>query len=131
MPEGLIRDVTKQLEEQNEVKCGDAFLVRIPKIEGRIYTRTGGTVIPVGAVGRTAGTVIPVRHGAYRADYPLGTPGTPCRKNPTEAPPGFSLLGTPGRGKKLTNFLNCIPMFFLRTLIDFHRERRYHEKSVL
>ena len=81
--------------------AGDAFLVRIPKIEGRIYTRTAGTVIPVGAVGRTAGTVIPGQSsryatGAYRADYPLGTPGMPCRKNPTEAPPGFSLLGTPG-----------------------------------
>ena len=25
MPEGLIRDVTKQLEEQNEVKCGGRF----------------------------------------------------------------------------------------------------------
>ena len=132
--------------------AGDAFLLRIPKIEGRIYTRTAGTVIPVGAVGRTAGTVIPVRHGGvpcrlspWYAGYAvqtkpnagrtvacaLGTPGTPCKKNPTEAPPGFSLLGTPGRGKKLTNFLNCIPMFFLRTLIDFHRERRYHEKSVL
>ena len=68
MPEGLIRDVTKQLEEQNEVKCGDAFLVRIPKIEGRIYTRTGGTVIPVGAVGRTAGQSSRYATGAYRAD---------------------------------------------------------------
>ena len=25
MPEGLIQDVTKQLEEQNEVKCGGRF----------------------------------------------------------------------------------------------------------
>ena len=42
MPEGRIQSVTDQLEEQNEVKCGDAFLVRIPKIEGRIYTRQEG-----------------------------------------------------------------------------------------
>ena len=42
MPEGRIRDVVNQLEEQNEVKFGDAILVRIPKIEGRIYTRQEG-----------------------------------------------------------------------------------------
>ena len=42
MPEGRIRDVMNQLDVQNEVKCGDAFLVRIPKIEGRIYTRQAG-----------------------------------------------------------------------------------------
>ena len=42
MPEGRIQSVTDQLEEQNEVKCGDAFLVRIPKINGRIYTRQVG-----------------------------------------------------------------------------------------
>ena len=42
MPEGRIRDVVNQLEEQNEVKFGDAILVRIPKIEGRIYTQQEG-----------------------------------------------------------------------------------------
>ena len=64
--------------------AGDAFLVRIPKIEGRIYTRTAGTVIPVGAVGRTAGTVIPVGAVGRTAGtvIPVRHGGVPCRLSP-------------------------------------------------
>ncbi len=34
--EERIRRIQKELEKQNEVKIGNAFLVRIPKIDGRI-----------------------------------------------------------------------------------------------
>ena len=36
-----IAKVVRELEERNEVKMGDAFVVRIPKIEGKISLRKG------------------------------------------------------------------------------------------
>ena len=42
MPDGPAQRALKELEEQNEVKLGDAFLVRIPQIEGKISMRTVG-----------------------------------------------------------------------------------------
>ena len=42
MPDGPAQRALKELEEQNEVKLGDAFLVRIPQIEGKISMRNTG-----------------------------------------------------------------------------------------
>ena len=42
MPDGPAQRALKELEEQNEVKLGDAFLVRIPQLEGKISMRTVG-----------------------------------------------------------------------------------------
>ena len=42
MRDPYIRSIMEELDERNEVKCGDAYLVRIPKIEGKITTRQIG-----------------------------------------------------------------------------------------
>ena len=34
------------LDEYNEVKSGDAYLIRIPKIEGKIREKEDGKAIP-------------------------------------------------------------------------------------
>ena len=39
MPEAPIRDAMNELEEHNEVKLGDAYVVRIPQIQGKIFLR--------------------------------------------------------------------------------------------
>ena len=45
--EGRIQQVMMGLDEHNEVKSGDAYLVRIPKIEGKIRKKEDGNAVYV------------------------------------------------------------------------------------